>query len=117
VTIDSRPPGVIRLNALDYLLSNAVGFNHPKRAQWLLRHGANANCMQAYSKRPLREEALVRGHISVAELTTVLLAHGADAGLRNNGGITAGEAARKRGLDDAADLMRASRTGGKKLFQ
>lgn len=62
--------GVIPLNALDYLLGNAVGFNHPKRAQWLLRHGANANC------RPLREEALVRGHISVAEL---LVLHGAAA--------------------------------------
>jgi ankyrin repeat protein len=49
-------------------LGNAVGFNHPKRAQWLLRHGANANCM------PLREGALVRGHISVAEL---LVLHGA----------------------------------------
>ena len=62
--------GVIPLNALDYLLGNAVGFNHPKRAQWLLRHGANANC------RPLREEALVRGHISVAEL---LVLYGAAA--------------------------------------
>ena len=74
VSASSQIGGVIPLNALDYLLGNAVGFNHPKRAQWLLRHGANPNCRQAYAQRPLREEALVRGHISVAEL---LVLHGA----------------------------------------
>jgi hypothetical protein len=45
------------------------------------------------------------------EMTIFLLAHGADPWLRNNDGITAEEAARQRGLADAADLMRASRTG------
>jgi ankyrin repeat protein len=76
VSSSTQIGGSIPLNALDYLLSNAVGFNHPQRVQWLLRHGANANCMQAYSQRPLREEALVRGHTSVTEL---LVLHGAAA--------------------------------------
>jgi ankyrin repeat protein len=42
------------------------------------------------------------------EMAEFLLAHGADAGLRNKNGITPDEAARKRGLTDAADLMRGS---------
>ncbi len=40
------------------------------------------------------------------EMTEFLLAHGADPSLRNKEGVTAEEAARKRGLVDAADLMR-----------
>jgi ankyrin repeat protein len=39
------------------------------------------------------------------EMTTLLLAHGADPMARNKDGITAEQAARRRGLIDAADLM------------
>jgi hypothetical protein len=49
------------------------------------------------------------------EMAEFLLAHGADAGLRNKSGITPDEAARKRELADAADLMQALRTGRKIL--
>lgn len=43
------------------------------------------------------------------EMAEFLLAHGADARLRNKNGITPDEAASKRGLTDAADLMRADK--------
>ena len=72
VTVGGRVP----LNVLDYLLGNAVAFNHTRRAQWLLAHGANADGVHAYSKRPLREEALVHGHVAMADL---LVRHGATA--------------------------------------
>jgi ankyrin repeat protein len=39
------------------------------------------------------------------ELTTLLMAHGADPSIVNKDGVTAEQAARKRGLIDAADLM------------
>jgi ankyrin repeat protein len=58
----------IPLNALDYLLGNAVAYNHLRRAEWLLMHGANADGVHAYSKRPLREEALIYGHTAMADL-------------------------------------------------
>ncbi len=44
---------------------------------------------------------------AAAEMTTVLLAHGADPGIRNKDGVSAEESARRRGLIDAADLMAA----------
>jgi ankyrin repeat protein len=68
--------GTVPLSALDYLLGNAVAYNHMKRAQWLLVHGANANGVHAYSNRPLPEEALIYGHTAMADL---LVHHGADA--------------------------------------
>lgn len=68
--------GVVPMNAIDYLLGNAVASNHLRRAEWLLRHGANANGVHAYSKRPQREEALVYGHVAMADL---LVSHGAAA--------------------------------------
>jgi ankyrin repeat protein len=40
------------------------------------------------------------------EMTRFLLVHGADPTIKDNEGITAEESARKRGLIDAADLMR-----------
>jgi hypothetical protein len=61
---------------LDYLLGNAVAYNHLRRAEWLLVHGANADGVHAYSERPLREEALIYGHSAMAEL---LVRHGARA--------------------------------------
>jgi ankyrin repeat protein len=68
--------GNVALNALDYLLGNAVAYNHLGRAEWLLRHGANADGVHAYSNRPLREEALIHGHAAMAGL---LVRHGAKA--------------------------------------
>lgn len=60
--------GALELNALDYLLGNAVAYNHLVRAEWLLRHGADPNGPHAYSTRPLRGEALVYGHAAMADL-------------------------------------------------
>lgn len=69
-----RLGGNVPLNALDYLLGNAVAFNHLKRAEWLVTHGANPNGVHAYSGRPLYEEALIHGHTAMAAL---LVRHGA----------------------------------------
>lgn len=66
--------GSTPVNALDYLLGNAVAYNHLQRAAWLLAHGANPNAPHAYSSRPLREEALIYGH---EDMATLLVAHGA----------------------------------------
>jgi ankyrin repeat protein len=68
--------GKVTLNAVDYLLGNAVAFNHPGRAEWLLSHGADPNSPHAYSGRPQHAEALVYGHGEMAEL---LQRHGARA--------------------------------------
>lgn len=66
--------GPVPRSTIDYLLGNAVAFNHPRRAAWLLAHGADANGVHAYSGRPLREEALIHGHGKIADL---LVRHGA----------------------------------------
>jgi uncharacterized protein len=58
--------GNVPLNALDYLLGNAVTYNHLRRAEWLLKHGAQADGVHAYSKRRLIEEALIYGHAAMA---------------------------------------------------
>jgi len=68
--------GKVPVNALDYLLGNAVAYNHLRRAEWLLMHSANADGVHAYSNRPLREEALIYGHVAIADL---LVRHGAKA--------------------------------------
>ncbi len=68
--------GAVPSNALNYLLGNAVAHNHLSRAAWLLAHGADVNALHAYSKRPLREEALVYGYSLMVEL---LERHGARA--------------------------------------
>lgn len=60
--------GKFPLSALDYLLGNAVAYNHLRRAEWLLTHGANADGVHAYSGQPLRAEALIYGHAAMAEL-------------------------------------------------
>jgi ankyrin repeat protein len=60
--------GSVPLNALDYLLGNATAFNHVRRAEWLLAHGADPNSLHAYSRRPQREEALIHGHVEMAQL-------------------------------------------------
>ena len=54
--------------ALDYLLGNAVSFNHVKRADWLLQHGANPNTTHAYSGNPVHADAQLQGHREMADL-------------------------------------------------
>lgn len=66
--------GRVPMNVLDYLLGNAVAYDHRARAGWLIAHGANADGVHAYSGRPLHEEALVYGHGEMADL---LARHGA----------------------------------------
>ena len=66
--------GRLAVNALDYLLGNAVGADHRQRVDWLLAHGADANSPHAYSGRCLRDEALIHGFEAIAEL---LARHGA----------------------------------------
>ena len=55
---------------LNFMLSLAVSYNHVRRAEWLLTHGANANGVQAYSNigRRLLDEALVNGNDAMAGL-------------------------------------------------
>jgi len=47
----------------------------------------------------------------VVTVTQFLLAHGADPRATTETGETAAQAARRRGLDDAAELMRERRHG------
>ncbi|HEX7914675.1 ankyrin repeat domain-containing protein [Rudaea sp.] len=61
---------------LDYLLGNAVNRNQLVRAQWLLAHGAAAQGNNYYSKRPHHTEAILQGHVGMADL---LVRHGARA--------------------------------------
>lgn len=69
-----RIGGRFPLPVIDYLLGNAVAYNHLHRAAWLLDHGADAAGIHAYSGRPLVVEALVYGHRAMADL---LRRHGA----------------------------------------
>jgi ankyrin repeat protein len=48
---------------------------------------------------------------AAARVAAILLAHGADPSVTGKDGDTAERAARKRGLDEAADLMRGARHG------
>jgi ankyrin repeat protein len=58
------------MSPLDFMLSIAVSYNHLRRAEWLLAHGASANGAQAYSNtgRRLLDEALVNGNDAMAGL-------------------------------------------------
>lgn len=58
---------------LDYLLGNAVP-RQPKRAAWLLSHGANAQALNAYSKQSLVRQAMLDGR---SDLVNLLLDNGA----------------------------------------
>lgn len=71
-----RIGGRIPLPVIDYLLGNAVAYNHLRRAEWLLLHGAAAGGVHAYSGQNLREMALAAGHAAMADL---LVRHGASA--------------------------------------
>lgn len=59
---------------LDYLLGNAVP-RHPNRVAWLLAHGARADALNVYSKRPIVRDAAVAGR---QDLVDLLVAHGAE---------------------------------------
>jgi ankyrin repeat protein len=63
------------MSLVDYLLGNAMP-RHPRRAEWLLQHGANANALHAYSKQPVVKHALLAGS---QNLTNLLVRHGATA--------------------------------------
>jgi ankyrin repeat protein len=58
---------------LDYLLGNAVP-KQPKRAAWLLAHGARADAVNTYSKRPIVRLAAIAGRQDIVDL---LVSHGA----------------------------------------
>ncbi len=58
---------------LDYLLGNAVP-RQPKRAAWLLAHGANAQALNAYSQQSLVRQAMLDGR---SDLVHLLLDNGA----------------------------------------
>ncbi len=75
-TSGRRIGGSIPMNALDYLLGVATSHNHPVRAEWLLKHGANPDTLDAYSRQPVREVALGNGNQGLADL---LEKHGAVA--------------------------------------
>ncbi|KRE16042.1 hypothetical protein ASE66_09725 [Bosea sp. Root483D1] len=58
---------------LDYLLGNAVP-RQPKRAAWLLAHGARAQVLNAYSKQSLVKQAMIDGR---SDLVGLLVDNGA----------------------------------------
>ncbi|AZO81085.1 MULTISPECIES: ankyrin repeat domain-containing protein [unclassified Bosea (in: a-proteobacteria)] len=58
---------------LDYLLGNAVP-RQPKRAAWLLAHGARAQTVNAYSKQSLVKQAMLDGR---SDLVRLLVENGA----------------------------------------
>ncbi|MEI7931848.1 MAG: ankyrin repeat domain-containing protein [Alphaproteobacteria bacterium] len=55
-------------NAVGYLLGNAAGQNHLKRAAWLLDHGADPNAPHAYSGQPVHAVARLAGFSRMAAL-------------------------------------------------
>jgi uncharacterized protein len=61
------------VSPVDYLLGNAVP-QHPRRTEWLLQHGANANAANSYSKLPVMKHAVLAGAQDVIDL---LVSHGA----------------------------------------
>lgn len=69
-----RIPGEGRLghhvgkNSLDYLLGNAVGQNHVRRAEWLLDHGADANATHHQTHGSLLALAQLSGFVDMAAL-------------------------------------------------
>lgn len=66
--------GKNKVGTLNYLLGNAVGQNHFRRAEWLLQHGANASTLHAYSGHAVHTVARMSGYTAMASL---LEQHGA----------------------------------------
>ncbi|HVS25188.1 MAG TPA: ankyrin repeat domain-containing protein [Gammaproteobacteria bacterium] len=58
----------MRVSWLDLILSIAVSYNHPRRAEWALEHGAKPDGEHAYSKRRQHDEALLHRNDSMAAL-------------------------------------------------
>ncbi len=91
-------------NTLDYLLGNAVGYNHLKRAEWLLAHGANPDEKSAYSRRAHHVEAQLAGF---ADMAALLVRHGArPVALSGDAAFIA--AAMRGDLDEARAMARRS---------
>ncbi|MEA1651303.1 ankyrin repeat domain-containing protein [Nitrospirillum sp. BR 11164] len=61
-------------SAVAYLLGNAVASDHPRRAEWLLEHGAKADDVNFYSRQPVMKHAVMGGH---ADMVDLLVRHGA----------------------------------------
>lgn len=97
--------GRYRRTALDYLLGNAVGYNHLRRAEWLLDHGADPNTIQAYSGRPVHVEAQLDG---LVEMAALLERHGARP-VPLGGSAAFIAAAMRRDLDAARRMVAADR--------
>ncbi|BBK31112.1 ankyrin repeat protein [Stella humosa] len=75
----TKPPGggiggKFQQSAIDYLLGNAVTFDHPRRVDWLLRHGADPDGVNSYSGLPHHAVARLAGFGHIADL---LVRHGA----------------------------------------
>jgi ankyrin repeat protein len=65
----TRPVGAkMPMSQLDLILSIAVSYGHPRRAEWALARGAKPDGLHAYSRRLQREEALVHGNAAMAQL-------------------------------------------------
>ncbi len=92
--------GRLKPNPVDYLLGNAAGQNHLKRAAWLLDHGADANALHAYSGQPVHAVAQLAGFTAMAGL---LDRHGARPAALT--GVEAFQAACLRGDEAAARAM------------
>lgn len=68
------PSGHPPVNQLDYLLGNAVTHRHPRRAEWLISHGASPDTTHAYTGKPLLVLAQLQG---ATEMEAVLRRLGA----------------------------------------
>lgn len=86
---------------LDYLLGNAVP-RQPKRAAWLLAHGARAQALNAYSKQSLVKQAMLDGR---SDLVRLLVDNGASPVELD--GQEAFTAAVARGAEDEARRLLA----------
>src|SRR5262249_29738661 len=64
---EGRPGGKLGISTVDYLLGNAVP-RHPRRIEWLLQHGANANTLHGYSKEPVIKHAVLSGRQECIDL-------------------------------------------------
>lgn len=53
---------------VNYLLGNAASRNDLRRVRWLLAHGANPDTKHAYTNRKMHTEAVLLGHIELADL-------------------------------------------------
>lgn len=91
-------------NTLDYLLGNAVGYNHLQRAEWLLGHGADPNGKSAYSRREHHAQAQLAGF---ADMAALLVRYGAKrVALSGDAAFIA--AAMRRDFEEVRAMVRRS---------